>query len=37
VVYEYTAPENGQISFTFKSPEGGRTARFAAFMNFRVD
>jgi len=22
VVYEYTAPENGQISFTFKSPEG---------------
>lgn len=36
-VYEYTAPENGQISITFKSPEGDRTVRFAAFMNFRVD
>lgn len=37
VVYEYTAPENGQISFTFKSPEGDRNVRLAAFMNFRVD
>lgn len=37
VVCEYTAPENGQINFTFKSLAGDRFIRFAAFMNFRVD
>jgi len=37
LVYEYTAPENGQISLFFKSSEGDRSVRLAAFMNFRVD
>ncbi|TSA32267.1 MAG: hypothetical protein D4R65_09635 [Verrucomicrobiaceae bacterium] len=37
LVYEYTAPENGQISLFFKCPEGDRSVRFSSFMNFRVD
>lgn len=37
VVYEYTAPENGQVAFNFKSPDGERHIRFGAFINFRVD
>lgn len=37
VVYDYTAPENGQITINFKPLEGRRHIRFGAFINFRVD
>lgn len=37
LVYEYVAPENGQLKVSFKSPEGDRRVRLGAFLNFRVD
>lgn len=37
VVCEYTAPENGGITFFFKSADEKRNVQLAAFMNFRAD